>query len=54
MCALEIVSSSNKSWEDGAQNAVNEALKTIHEIRGIEIKKDMTVTIDQITGKITQ
>jgi dodecin len=29
------------------------AMKTIREIRGIEIK-DMTATIDQTTGKITQ
>jgi len=50
---VEIVGSSNKGWEDAAQNAVNEAMKTIREIRGIEIK-DMTATIDQTTGKITQ
>jgi len=50
---VEIVGSSNKSWEDAAQNAVNEAVKTIREIHGIEIK-DMTATIDQSTGKITQ
>ena len=47
---VEIVGSSNKGWEDAAQNAVNEAAKTIREIRGIEIK-DMTATIDQSTGK---
>ena len=50
---VEIVGSSNKGWEDAAQNAVNEAAKTIREIHGIEIK-DMTATIDQSTGKITQ
>jgi hypothetical protein len=50
---VEIVGSSNKGWEDAAQNAVNEAVKTIREIHGIEIK-DMTATIDQSTGKITQ
>ena len=50
---VEIVGSSNKGWEDAAQNAVNEAAKTIREIRGIEIK-DMTATIDHTTGKITQ
>lgn len=48
---VEIVGSSTKSWEDAAQNAVNEAMKTIREIHGIEIK-DMTATIDQ--GKISQ
>jgi dodecin len=50
---VEIVGSSNKGWEDAAQNAVNEAVKTIREIHGIEVK-DMTATIDQSTGKITQ
>jgi hypothetical protein len=50
---VEIVGSSNKGWEDAAQNAVNEAMKTIREIHGIEIQ-DMTATIDQSTGKITQ
>ena len=50
---VEIVGSSNKGWEDAAQNALNEAAKTIREIHGIEIK-DMTATIDQSTGKITQ
>jgi dodecin len=50
---VEIVGSSNMGWEDVAQNAVNEAGKTIREIHGIEIK-DMTTTIDQSTGKITQ
>lgn len=33
---VELVGSSNKSWEDAAQVAVNEAIKTIHGIRGIE------------------
>jgi dodecin len=46
---VEIVGSSHKGWEDAAQNAVNEAAKTIREIHGIEIK-DMTAMIDQSTG----
>ncbi len=50
---VEIIGSSNKGWEDAAQNAVNEAMKTLREIRGIEIE-DMTATIDQTTGKISQ
>jgi dodecin len=50
---VEIVGSSNKGWEDAAQNADNEAVQTIREIHGIEVK-DMTATIDQSTGKITQ
>ncbi|HEX6027517.1 MAG TPA: dodecin family protein, partial [Nitrososphaeraceae archaeon] len=34
---VEIVGSSTKGWEDAAQVAVDEAKKTIHGIRGIEI-----------------
>jgi len=47
---VEIVGSSNKGWKDASQNAVNEAVKTIREIHGIEVK-DITPTIDQSTGK---
>jgi flavin-binding protein dodecin len=50
---VELVGSSSNSWEEAAQNAVAEALKTIRGIRGVEIK-DMTATIDQTTGKIAQ
>jgi flavin-binding protein dodecin len=50
---VEIIGSSNKGWEDAAQNAINEAMKTLREVRGIEIT-DMTATIDQTTGKISQ
>ena len=34
---IELVGSSTKSWEDAAQNAVSEAHKTVHNIRGIEV-----------------
>ena len=47
---IEIVGSSDKSWEDAAQVAVDEARKTIH---GIEVN-DMTATVDTNTGKISQ
>jgi flavin-binding protein dodecin len=50
---IEVVGSSDKSWEDAAQVAVDEAKKTIHGIHGIEVK-DMTATVDRNTGKITQ
>ena len=50
---IEIVGSSDKSWEDAAQVAVDEARKTIHGIHGIEVK-DMTATVDTNTGKISQ
>lgn len=50
---VELVGSSPNSWKEAAQNAVNEPMKTIRGIRGIEVK-DMTATIDQTTGKINQ
>lgn len=50
---VEIIGSSNKGWEDAAQNAINEAMKTLREIRGIEVT-DMTARIDSTTGKISQ
>jgi flavin-binding protein dodecin len=50
---IEIIGSSDKGWEDAAQVAVDEARKTLHGIHGIEIM-DMTATVDEGTGKITQ
>ncbi|MGB8086733.1 MAG: dodecin family protein [Nitrososphaeraceae archaeon] len=50
---IELVGSSEKSWEDAAQVAVDEARKTIHGIHGIEVN-DMTATVDTNTGKISQ
>ena len=50
---VELVGSSNKSWEDAAQVALNEATKTIHGIRGIEVT-DMTAKVDSKTGKIQE
>jgi len=49
---IEIVGNSDKSWEDAAQVAVDEAKKTLHGIHGIEVT-DMTGTVDDSTGKIT-
>ena len=34
---IDIVGSSDKSWEDAAQVALAEATKTIHGITGIEL-----------------
>jgi flavin-binding protein dodecin len=47
---VEIVGSSNKSWEDAARVALNEAAKTIRGITGMELT-DMTskVTLLQET-----
>jgi flavin-binding protein dodecin len=50
---IEIIGSSDKSWEDAAQVAVDEAKKTLHGIHGIEVN-NMTATVDDSTGKITQ
>jgi len=50
---IEIIGSSDKGWEDAAQVAVDEARKTLHGIHGIEVI-DMTATVDENTGKITQ
>ncbi len=49
---VEIVGSSDKGWEDAAKKAIEEAQKTIHGIRGIEVA-DMTAQVDPNTGKIT-
>jgi dodecin len=50
---IELVGSSDKSWEDAAQVALQEARKTIHEITGIEVG-DMTAKVDPSTGNITE
>ena len=50
---VEIVGSSNKSWEDAVQVALNEAAKTIRGITGIELT-DMTSRVDHSTGNITE
>jgi flavin-binding protein dodecin len=50
---VEIVGSSDKSWEDAVQVALIEVRKTIHGITGIEIT-DMTAKVDPNTGRITQ
>ena len=50
---VELIGSSDKSWEDAAQAAVNDAIKTIRGIRGIEVT-DMTAKIDSKTGKIQE
>ena len=50
---IEIVGSSDKSWQDAAQAALNEAKKTIHGITGVEVG-DMTAKVDPNTGNITE
>ena len=50
---VEIVGTSDKSWEDAATVAVEEARKTIRGIRGIKVK-DMTARIDPMSGRIVE
>lgn len=50
---IEIIGSSDKSWDDAARVALDEATKTIHGITGIEIT-NMTAKVDPTTGKIME
>ena len=50
---IELVGSSDKSWEDATQVALNEAKKTIHGITGIEVE-DMTAKVDPNSGNIIE
>ena len=47
---IEVVGSSDKSWEDAAQVAVDEAKKTLHGINGIEVT-NTTAIVDDSTGR---
>jgi dodecin len=50
---VEIVRTSDKSWEDAALVAIEEARKTIRGIRGIKIK-DMTARVNPNTGRLVE
>ena len=50
---IEIVGTSDKSWQDAAQAALNEAKKTVHGITGVEVG-DMTAKVDPNNGNITE
>ena len=41
---IELLASSEKSWEDAAQNAVKMAAKTVKEIRSVYVQ-DMSATV---------
>jgi flavin-binding protein dodecin len=43
---IELMSSSNKSWEDAAQHAILEAAKSLHNIKTLYIKEH-SVVVDQ-------
>jgi flavin-binding protein dodecin len=50
---IEIIGSSDKSWQDAAQSALSEATKTLHGITGVEVG-DMTAKVDPNSGNITE
>jgi hypothetical protein len=56
---LELMANSTKSWEDAAQQAVNEAAQTLKNIRSLYIKDQIAVVKDnkiveyRIIGKLS-
>jgi dodecin len=47
---IEVLSQSDKSWEDAAQNAVNDAAKNVRGIKSIYIKEfEATVENNKVT-----
>jgi flavin-binding protein dodecin len=50
---VELVGSSDKSWEDAVQTAVKEAVKTIRNVHAIEVL-DMTAKVDPNSGNIEE
>jgi len=49
--ALEVLAQSDKSWEDAAQNAVDQAAKSVRGTKSIYIK-EMEASVED--GKINQ
>ena len=49
----EIIGTSDKGWEDAAQVAVKEAIKTVRAIHGIEVI-DQTAQVDSNIGKVNK
>ena len=50
---IELIGTSDESWEAAAQVAIDEARKTIRGIHGIKIK-EQTARVDPETGKIEE
>ena len=50
---IEIVGSSERGWSEAAQEALDEAKKTINGITGLEVN-DITAKVDPSSGKITK
>ena len=49
---IEVLSNSDKSWEDATQQAVSHAAKTVRNIRGVNVD-NMSAVCDE-NGKITE
>jgi len=49
---IEILANSNKSWEDAAQQGINEASRTLNNIKSIYIK-DHSAVVNE-TNKIVE
>ncbi len=49
---IELVGNSEKGWEEAAKVALEEAVKTVRGITGIEVV-DETAKVDPNTGQIT-
>ena len=49
---IEILANSNKSWEDAAQQGINEASKTLNNIKSIYIKEHSAIVNE--TNKIIE
>jgi len=48
---IEVLAQSDKSWEDAAQIAIQEAAKTVRQVKSIYIKDfEATVENDRITS----
>jgi flavin-binding protein dodecin len=48
---IEVIAQSEKSWDDAAQQAVNEASKSVRGIKSIYVKNsEAVVENDKITG----
>ena len=56
---LEIMANSTKSWEDATQQAINEASKTLHNIRSVYVQdhsalvKNNKIVEYRITAKLS-
>lgn len=56
---IEVMSNSTKSWEDAAEKAVEEASKTLHNVRSIYIKDHNALVENgkikeyRVTGKVS-